>query len=201
MIQNAFAAAMVFCAAVVQHASSFAQNDGSPELRVMSFNIRYGTADDGKDIWANRQELVVTVIKAFAPDLMGTQETLPFQAKYIHEQLSEYTYIGWSRDQSETGEQCGIFVRKERFEIIESGQFWLSETPDEKFSKSWDSSLPRVVTWTRLKEKTADKKNPTAASFFSPIHTLIIEGQKPENSRRSCYAVGFQRWLRSCRSS
>ena len=144
MKQYAFVAAMIFFGAFGQHARILVQDEGSPELKVMSFNIRYGTADDGKDIWANRQELVVTVIKAFAPDLMGTQETLPFQAKYIHEQLSEYTYIGWSRDQSETGEQCGIFVRKERFEIIESGQFWLSETPDEKFSKSWDSSLPRV---------------------------------------------------------
>ena len=171
MKQYAFVAAMIFFGAFGQHARILVQDEGSPELKVMSFNIRYGTADDGKDIWANRQELVVTVIKAFAPDLMGTQETLPFQAKYIHEQLSEYTYIGWSRDQSETGEQCGIFVRKERFEIIESGQFWLSETPDEKFSKSWDSSLPRVVTWTRLKEKTADKKKSDGGEFlFANTH-------------------------------
>ena len=171
MIQNAFAAAMVFCAAVVQHASSFAQNDGSPELRVMSFNIRYGTANDGKDRWANRQELVVTVIKDFAPDLIGTQETLPFQAAYINEQQPEYTYIGWSRDQSENGEQCGILVGKERFEVLESGQFWLSETPDEKFSKSWDSSLPRVVTWTRLKDKKSNGKSADGREFlFANTH-------------------------------
>ena len=171
MKQYAFVAAMIFFGAFGQHARILVQDEGSPELKVMSFNIRYGTADDGKDIWASRQELVVTVIKAFAPDLMGTQETLPFQAKYIHEQLSEYTYIGWSRDQSETGEQCGIFVRKDRFEIIESGQFWLSETPDKKVSKSWDSSLPRVVTWTRLKEKTADKKTSDGREFlFANTH-------------------------------
>lgn len=165
MNQYAFVAAMMYFVAFVQHAPSVAQEDGSRELRVMSFNIRYGTASDGKDIWANRQDLVVKVIKDFAPDLMGTQETLPFQAAYINEQLSEYTYIGWSRDQNENGEQCGIFVRKERFEIIESGQFWLSETPDEKFSKSWDSSLPRVVTWTRLKDKES-KENPADGREF-----------------------------------
>ena len=102
----------------------------------MSFNLRYGTVNDGKDIWTNRQEHVVTVIKTFAPDLLGTQETLPFQAAYMHESLSEYTSVGWSRDQDENGEQCGIFVRKERFEIVKFCQFWLSETPDEKFSKS-----------------------------------------------------------------
>lgn len=151
-------AAMIFCGALVQNAECVAQDALAPELRVMSFNIRYGTADDGKDIWANRKELVVKVIKAFAPDLVGTQETLPFQAAYINEQLPEYTYFGWSRDQSETGEQCGIFVRTKRFTIIESGQFWLSDTPDEKFSKSWDSSLPRVVTWTRLKDEQSEDR-------------------------------------------
>ena len=106
----------------------------------------------------NRRELVVQTIKTFKPDLLGTQETLPFQASYIYEQLPDYTYIGWSRDDSKNGEQCGIFVRSERFEIQESGQFWLSESPDEKFSKSWDSSLPRVVTWTRLKDKLANDR-------------------------------------------
>ena len=139
-------------------APSSAQTKDATALRVMSFNIRYGTANDGKDVWMNRRELVVQTIKTFKPDLLGTQETLPFQASYIYEQLPDYTYIGWSRDDSKNGEQCGIFVRSERFEIQESGQFWLSESPDEKFSKSWDSSLPRVVTWTRLKDKLANDR-------------------------------------------
>ncbi len=137
-------------------ASTSAQTKDTAALRVMSFNIRYGTANDGKDVWMNRRELVVQTIKAFKPDLMGTQETLPFQAAYINEQLPEYAYIGWSRDDSKDGEQCGVFVRRDRFEMLESGQFWLSETPDEKFSKSWDSSLPRVATWVRLKDKHSD---------------------------------------------
>jgi len=171
MNQFAFVAAMMFFGALVQHAPSLGQEDGSPELRVMSFNIRYGSAGDGENSWANRQELVITVIKDFAPDLMGTQETLPFQATYINKELPEYTYIGWSRDQSESGEQCGIFVDKERFEIIESGQFWLSETPDEKFSNSWDSSLPRVVTWTRLKDRKGKKKPANGREFlFANTH-------------------------------
>jgi endonuclease/exonuclease/phosphatase family metal-dependent hydrolase len=153
-----FVVLLIFCGAFFECAPIVAQEDGTPNLRVMSFNIRYGTASDGKDVWANRQELVVTVIKTFVPDLMGTQETLPFQANYINEQLPEYTYIGWSRDKGIDGEQCGIFVRTARFSIMESGQFWLSETPDEKFSKSWDSSLPRVVTWTRLKDKQSDNR-------------------------------------------
>ena len=137
-------------------ASASAQTKDATGLRVMSFNIRYGTANDGKDVWMNRREFVVQTIRTFTPDLLGTQETLPFQALYINEQLPDYAYIGWSRDNSKDGEQCGIFIRRDRFDIQESGLFWLSETPDEKFSKSWDSSLPRVATWTRLKDKKSD---------------------------------------------
>ena len=171
MKQYAFVTAMMFFGTFGQHARSLAQEEGLPELRVMSFNIRYGSAGDGQNSWTNRKELVVTVIKDFAPDLIGTQETLPFQAAYINEMLSEYTYIGWSRDKDENGEQCGIFVDKQRFEILASGQFWLSETPDEKFSKSWDSSLPRVVTWTRLKDRKSKTKPPHGREFlFANTH-------------------------------
>ena len=90
------------------------------------------------------------------PDLLGTQETLPFQAEYLQSQMNDFEYFGWSRDATPKGEQCGVFIRKTRFEVLESGQFWLSENPDEKFSKSWDSSLPRVATWVRLKDKESD---------------------------------------------
>ena len=125
-------------------------------LRVMSFNIRYGTANDGDNHWDKRHELVVETIHKFAPDLLGTQETLGFQARYLQDNLPEYTYFGSSRDTNPAGEQCGVFYKTDRFELIESGQFWLSETPDVKFSKSWDSSLPRIATWVRLEDKLND---------------------------------------------
>jgi endonuclease/exonuclease/phosphatase family metal-dependent hydrolase len=126
--------------------------DGDSALRVMSFNIRYGKANDGNNSWPNRRELVVRTIRAFNPDLLGTQETLPFQADYISEHCPEYSKIGWSREKNPDGEQCTIFYRTDRFEVVDYGQFWLSEAPDEKYSKSWDSSLPRVATWTILRD-------------------------------------------------
>lgn len=123
------------------------------KLRVMSFNIRYGSANDGDNAWPHRQQLVAETIRTFGPDLLGTQETLPFQAEFLSSEFPEYTKVGWTRDRNENGEQCTIFFRTERFELVESGQFWLSETPEEKFSKSWDSSLPRVATWVVLRDR------------------------------------------------
>ncbi len=128
------------------------------DLKIMSFNIRYGTANDGKDAWPKRHDLVLKTITNYQPDLLGTQETLPFQADFLKQQMADFEYFGWSRDEMANGEQCGIFIRKERFEVLDSGQFWLSETPEVKYSKSWDSSLPRVATWLRLKDKQSDNR-------------------------------------------
>ena len=44
--------------------------------RVMSFNIRYGTAKDGENHWSKRKDFLIETINAFGPDLLGTQETL-----------------------------------------------------------------------------------------------------------------------------
>ncbi|MEN9554012.1 MAG: hypothetical protein RLZZ232_298 [Planctomycetota bacterium] len=164
------------------------QVTAAAELRVMSFNIRYGTANDGADAWPRRRQLVVQTIRQFDPDLLGTQETLPFQATYLTQELSGYQYLGWSRDESAQGEQCGLLVRSARFEVLESGQFWLSERPDEKFSRSWDAALPRVATWARLRER-SDQAKP-----FVFINTHF--DHRGEEARRQSALVLRERLLK-----
>src|SRR4029078_8379233 len=138
----------------------------SRALRVMSFNIRYAAADDGKNSWPLRQELLVDTIKAFDPDLLGTQETLPVQAEYLKEKLPGYTLIGVGSDNGkQRGEQSSLLFKKERFELADSGHFWLSETPDLPGSKSWDSALPRMVTWARLRDRSAGRR---ALTYLNP---------------------------------
>lgn len=137
--------------------------DAADPVRVMSFNIRYGLAKDGDDVWPNRAELVVDTIKAYQPDLLGTQETLKFQADFLQKNLSDYGYVGRTRDHNENGEQCALFYRTDRFEKVSDDQFWLSETPEVAVSKSWDSSLPRVVTLVVLK----DKQNDRTLTFYN----------------------------------
>ena len=63
-------------------------------LRVMTFNIRYATAPDGDNVWANRKEILLDTIRAFKPDLLGTQEVLALQVDFFHEHLKEYTHVG-----------------------------------------------------------------------------------------------------------
>ena len=131
------------------------------DVRVISFNIRYGTAKDGDNHWDRRKERVIESIEAFSPDLLGTQETLGFQRDYLAENLPGYEVLGVGRDDGgDKGEMMALYFRKDRFEKLDSGHFWLSETPDKVGSKSWDSSLPRMATWVKLRDKQAAAAQP-----------------------------------------
>ena len=121
------------------------------DIRVMSFNLRYGAAKDGDNEWDLRKSLLADTINAFQPDLLGVQETLDFQASFLKERFPEFTYIGRSRDQNPVGgEQCGILFRSDRFHKLVEGYFWLSQTPDRPGSQSWDAAYPRMATWIKL---------------------------------------------------
>src|SRR5688572_30355099 len=125
-------------------------------LRVMSFNIRYGTAKDGPNHWDLRRDLLVDTIRKFDPDLLGTQETLLEQAEYLAEKFPQYDWLGVGRDDAKRkGESVAIFWRKDRFEKLDAGHFWLSETPEVPGSKSWDTALTRMTTWVKLRDKKA----------------------------------------------
>ena len=132
------------------------QASASEPIRVMSFNIRYGSANDGEDHWKKRDWLVAKTVKQFNPDLMGTQETLKFQAEFLEEDLKEYTYFGRSRMKT-PNEHCGIFFKTKRFTQLAGGHFWLSESPEVPESKSWDSSLPRMASWVLLNDNENEK--------------------------------------------
>ncbi len=136
------------------------------DVRVMSFNIRYGTAKDGENHWDLRKEFLVETIRTFAPDLLGTQETLGFQKEFLATQFPEFENLGVGRSNGdEDGEMTALFYRKDRFEKLAGGHFWLSETPDQVGSISWDSSLPRMVTWVKLHDRRSD--NAAAILFFN----------------------------------
>jgi endonuclease/exonuclease/phosphatase family metal-dependent hydrolase len=133
-------------------------DDKSSDIKVMSFNIRYGTAEDGENHWDKRKDFLVDTVKAFGPDLLGTQETLGFQHDFLAKKLDGYGVLGVGRDDGkEKGEMMAVYWREARFEKIEGGHFWLSTTPEEAGSKSWDTSLPRMATWVKLKDKQGGK--------------------------------------------
>jgi endonuclease/exonuclease/phosphatase family metal-dependent hydrolase len=131
------------------------------DLRVMSFNLRFGTAPDGENHWDKRKEFVSETVAQFAPDLLGTQETLAFQKAFLAGKMPTYTSIGVGRDHGdEQGEMTALFFKTDRFELLDQGHFWLSESPAVPGSMSWDTSLTRMCSWVKLLDKQSESKRP-----------------------------------------
>lgn len=127
------------------------------ELSVMSFNIRYGDAQDGTNSWRFRAGYVIKMIEEQEPDVMGLQEALKYQMDYLKEWTKDYEWVGKGReDGKKEGEHMAILYNKKTTSIIKWGTFWLSETPD-KPSTSWESACRRTATWALMKDKEGNK--------------------------------------------
>ncbi len=124
------------------------------QLRVMSFNIRFGSANDGVNRWKNRRGMVFDIFRNHKPDVAGLQEALTFQIDEILESAPGFEMVGVGRDDGrKAGEYCAILYNRERFEVGESGTFWFSDTPEVSGSVSWGNSYTRICTWARFEEK------------------------------------------------
>lgn len=128
-------------------------------LKVISFNIRYDTERDGTNAWPNRKEIATGFLKEEAPDIFGLQEALWHQYSYIDSCLTGYASVGAGRDDGDRkGEMNPVFYSVDRFDLLVSNTFWLSETPGIPGSKGWGAALPRIVTWLKLAEKKSGKE-------------------------------------------
>lgn len=116
-------------------------------LKVMSFNIRYANENDGANAWSKRREVTAAMLEKAAPDLFGTQELLKVQGDFLAARLKHYAWFGVDRRGGHADEHMGVFYRTDRLKLIESGQFWLSDTPEVVGSITWGHPLPRMVTW------------------------------------------------------
>lgn len=124
----------------------------SETLAICSFNIRYGTARDGLNSWKHRKEFLVDVIKDINPDVIGMQEALISQLRYIDNQLPKYSRFGIGRDGGNKGEFAPVYYNIERVELLDSGTFWFSDTPN-KTSKDWGAGCKRISTWGHFRDK------------------------------------------------
>ena len=122
-------------------------------LPVMSFNVRYGSADDGDYVWPNRRDAACAMINDQRPAVFGVQEALDFQLDYFQENCPGYKYVGVGREDGiHDGEHMAVFYDSNRIELQEWGTYWLSETPFQP-SYGWDAACRRTATWTLLKDK------------------------------------------------
>jgi endonuclease/exonuclease/phosphatase family metal-dependent hydrolase len=156
--RRAFVAIFVFSSlaiAAAQGTPSPAQASATSRVRepltVMSFNIRYGTANDGENRWELRREMLFDVVREANADLVGLQEALDGQIQELLTALPQYGVVGVGRDDGRTrGEYAAILYRRDRFRVSDAGTFWFSDTPEVIASKSWGNTITRICTWARF---------------------------------------------------
>ncbi len=122
-------------------------------VRVMTFNVRYGTAPDGENRWELRREFLLRVITEFDPDVLGVQEAVRDQIDAIGVALPGHGLVGVGREADGGGEYSAIFYRRRRFDLMAADTFWLSDAPEEPGSRTWGNTLPRICTWARLLDR------------------------------------------------
>ncbi len=153
-IRRAIAHVLAALACAVSLAAQTAQAPAREPLSVMSFNIRYGTANDGDNHWNLRREFLFDVMREANADLVGLQEALDAQIAALLQALPHYAVVGVGRDDGRTrGEYAAILYRRDRFHVSDAGTFWFSDTPEVVASRSWGNNITRICTWARFVDR------------------------------------------------
>lgn len=139
------------------------------EMKVISFNIRFANQTDGNNMWDLRRQSALDFINYEQPDFFGLQEAVDAQVKDFENAALGYSWIGVGRDDGKSaGEFTPLFYDANKWELLESGTFWLSETPDT-VSQSWDAALPRICTWGTFTNKESRNKVNVFNTHFDHI--------------------------------
>jgi len=154
-----------------------AQPAQAAPLTVMSFNIRYGTANDGENHWLKRREDLFALLREQQADVVGLQEALHGQIEEILQAVPGYDYVGVGRsDGRRTGEYAAILYRTARLRPRRSDTFWFSDTPGVVKSTSWGNQIERICTWAYFE----DREGP---AFY--LYNVHLDHQSQPSRERS----------------
>jgi endonuclease/exonuclease/phosphatase family metal-dependent hydrolase len=122
------------------------------EVTLMTYNIKLDYPKEGENSWENRKDWMMGQVNFYEPDIFGVQEAMPNQMRYMDSTMTAYNYVGVGRDDGkDEGEYSAIFYDKNKFKIITSSTFWLSQSPDQ-VSIGWDAVNNRVCTYALFEE-------------------------------------------------
>jgi endonuclease/exonuclease/phosphatase family metal-dependent hydrolase len=117
----------------------------------MTYNIRLDVASDVNNAWPFRKDFFAAQVRFYEPDILGVQEAMPHQVVDLERLLPQYNQVGIGREGVGKGESSNIFYKKDKFTVIQTNTFWLSETP-EAISMGWDAACHRVCTYALFQE-------------------------------------------------
>ena len=126
-------------------------------FRIASFNIRT-RGDKAPNDWQARIPRILAILDKYELDSIGVQELTAQQKKVLLEKGTAFAAVGVGREPNKSGEHCCVVYRKDRFDCLDAGTFWLSTTPDVVGSHSWKTACRRICTWAKLKDKKTGKE-------------------------------------------
>lgn len=147
-------ALLAACALVLAQDRGPESSSAAPGIRVLSANVRYGSARDGDHAWEKRAEFMVATIRDARPDILGLQEALEFQVDAVRAVFPHHVVIGEGRDGGDKGEWTALLVDARRFTVRATGTFRLAPV-DRLGEVGWDAALTRIATWVEI----ADREN------------------------------------------
>ncbi len=168
------------------------------ELTVATFNLKHDHIAWLSTHWSKRTEAVKQFFEETAPDVVGTQELTRRTIGDMEALLPEYDWIGQGRNGGEQGEYCAVFFKRNRFEWLDKGTFWLARNEQKKGTRDWMAVLPRICTWVLLREKETGEKllvYNTHLDHISPIARrkgldLIARHIQRQGGRVPCILTG-----------
>jgi len=127
-------------------------------MLVMSYNLRFDNPRDGENSWPNRHPAIKKVWEDVDADIIGVQEGMSHQIHTLKNWFHDYAVVGRGREKKDTGEQVAVFYKKKRFDCIDQGHFWLSDTPDVPGSRSFGNDVYRMSSWVILYDNLEKKE-------------------------------------------
>lgn len=161
-----------FAAIMLTAISCSSNQNNAYDITWATFNIRYDNPEDSLNNWQYRKDTVANFILAQDIDIIGMQEVLQNQLEDLKARLPEYAEIGVGREDGKTkGEYAPIFFKKDKFEILDSNTFWLSQYPDSIGFIGWDGACTRIATWAKIKDKRNGKIFMAINTHFDHVGT------------------------------
>lgn len=165
---------------------ALANQDKVGKFRVMTANIRVDLIEDEKKGlgWKQRKNLCFDVIKSYKPDVVCFQEVFYQQAIDIRNTFKDYYFLGYDGPEMDgVTVYAGIaknpiLVKKNKFDLLTAGTYWLSETPLVAGSLSWDTARARHANYIRLRSIATGKE-------FRIVNTHLDHKSQPAREKQT----------------
>ncbi len=146
--------------------------DGKVRVAWATFNVRYDNPGDSLNSWPYRRDTVCGFIRTRGLDVVGMQEVLHGQLEDLKAGLPGYAAVGVGRDDGkQAGEYSPLFYRADKFELLDSSTFWLSQYPDSAGFIGWDGACTRIATWAKLRDRATGKVFMAVNTHFDHVGT------------------------------